>query len=387
MNKVTGVIVTSQFQTNSSFKNSKSSFKNYVNYMDRPETHTEKNNFESYQYYMNNEEKSTGLFTNEKDSLSKNDKEKYKDVFKNAQEKGSILWQDVISFDNEWLKELGVLSENGTDIDEKKLKEVTRASVNEMLKSEQLSDSAVWTAAIHYNTDNIHIHVATVQTKNFRERGKRKPSSIEKMKSTVANKLLNRAKENEKLNDFIRNKLIASKKENEIMSLKNKFVNRDMVNQFQKIYSMLPDDKRQWKYNMNGMKMIRPEINKLTNMYIEKNFKNEFKEFKTQLDKEVEIYKKAYGNNSKAEKYKETKMQDMYTRMGNTILSEMREFDKKKNEMPNKFDRNKQMNTFYVKREVNRSIYLMNRYMKDDLQHMKNQRAFEQLERESEMER
>lgn len=350
--------------------------------MDRAETHTEKNDFESYQDYMSNKEKSTGLFTSDKDFLSGEEKEKYKEVFKNSQEKGSILWQDVISFDNEWLKELGVLKENG--IDEKKLKEATRSAVNEMLKHESLSDSAVWTGAIHYNTDNIHIHVATVQTKNFRERGKRKPTSIEKMKSAVANKILDRSKENEKLNDFIRTKLIGSKKENKTMSLKNKVVNRDMVKQFQKIHSMLPEDKRQWKYNMNGLKEVRPEINKLTDMYIDKYFKSEFEDFNKQLDKEVEVYKKAYGNNSKAERYKETKIQDMYTRMGNTVLNEVKEFDKNKNAMPNK---NNKMNTFHVKRELNNSMFLMNRYMKDDLQHMKNQKAFNELERESEMER
>lgn len=350
--------------------------------MDRAETHTEKNDFESYQDYMGNKEKSTGLFTSDKDFLNGEEKEKYKEVFKNAQEKGSVLWQDVISFDNEWLKELGVLKENG--IDEKKLKEVTRSAVNEMLKHEKLSDSSVWTGAIHYNTDNIHIHVATVQTKNFRERGKRKPTSIEKMKSTVANKILDRSQENEKLNDFIRKNLVGSKKENKTMSLKNKVANRDMVKQFQKIHSMLPEDKRQWKYNMNGLKEVRPEINKLTDMYIDKYFKDEFKGFNKQLDKEVEVYKKAYGSNSKAERYKETKIQDMYTRMGNTILNESKEFDKNKNAAPKK---NNQINSFYVKREINNSMFLMNRYIKDDLQHMQNQKAFQELERESEMER
>lgn len=350
--------------------------------MDRHETHTQKNDFESYQDYMGNEEKSTGLFTNEKDFLSKEEKDKYKDIFKNAQEKGSVLWQDVISFDNDWLKEMGVLNEQG--IDEKKLKEVTRSSVNEMLKSEGLLDSALWTSAIHYNTENIHVHVATVQTKNFRERGKRKPSSINKMKSTIVHTMMDRSKENEVLNDFIRNKLIKNKQEDKLMSLKNKLVNPDLIRQFQKIHSMLPEDKRQWKYNMNGIKEIRPEINKLTDMYIDKYFKKEFDEFKNQLDKEVAIYKRTYGNNSKAENYRDTKMTDMYTRMGNTILNEVKEFDKKKNSFPTKNDK---INSFYVKREINSSMFLMNRYMKDDLQHIKNQKAFQELQRESGFER
>lgn len=382
MNSSPAVIIKTKFVTSGEAKKGKSSFKNYLNYMDRAEASSEKSNFENYQEYMSNEEKSTGLFTAEKDELNSEEKNKYKEIFKRSQEKGSILWQDVISFDNEWLKENGILKENF--IDEKKLQQVTRSAVNEMLKKEELIDSAVWTGAIHYNTDNIHIHVATVQTKNFRERGKRKQGSIDSMKSKVVNQIMDRSKQNEKLNDFIRNEVIKSKQDDKIMTLKNRVANRDMVKQFKKIHEMLPEDKRLWKYNMNGISNVRPEIDKLTTMYLEKNFKTEFKEFKNQLDKEVDLFKKTYGDSKKAERYKETKMNDLYTRMGNTILKEVKEYDKKQNDFPRKDGK---VNSFYFKRALNNSVYLMNRYMKDDLQSMKNQRAYEELQREQEYER
>lgn len=382
MNSSPAVIIKTRFVTSGEAKKGKSSFKNYLNYMDRAEASSEKSNFENYQDYMSNEEKSTGLFTAEKDELSSEEKNKYKEIFRRSQEKGSILWQDVISFDNEWLKENGILKENF--IDEKKLQQVTRSAVNEMLKKEELIDSAVWTGAIHYNTDNIHIHVATVQTKNFRERGKRKQGSVDSMKSKVVNQIMDRSKQNEKLNDFIRNGVIKSKQEDKIMTLKNRIANRDMVKQFKKIHEMLPEDKRLWKYNMNGISNVKPEINKLTTMYLERNFKTEFKEFKDQLDKEVDLFKKTYGDSKKAERYKETKMNDLYTRMGNTILKEVKEYDKKQNDFPRKDGK---VNSFYFKRALNNSVYLMNRYMNDDLQSMKNQRAYEELQREQEYER
>src|SRR5699024_8227536 len=104
--------------------------------------------------------------------------------------------------------------------------------------------------------------------------------------------LVDRTKENQKINDFIRNKLVNSTKENPINNYKNKLMNPDITKQFNKIYKSLPDDKRMWKYNMNAMKDIQPELNKLTDMYIEKNFKNEFKEFQVQVDKNVSFYKK-----------------------------------------------------------------------------------------------
>ncbi|MCW1929576.1 MobP2 family relaxase [Bhargavaea beijingensis] len=380
MSNSPAVVIKSKFQAGSS---GGSSFNNYLEYIDRAETKTKDNGYESYQDYMSNEEKTTGIFTNAKDILSDDEKKAYKEVFKTAQENGSVLWQDVISFDNEWLKEMGVLYEGG-GIDEKKLKEATRSSVNEMLKSEQLLDSAVWTAAIHYNTDNIHIHVATVQINDFRERGKRMPKSISKMKSTVANRIMDRSLENQKLNEFIRKDLVNGKKEDKIVSFKNRIVNRDLVKQFEKVYGMLPEDKRLWKYNMNALSEVRPEINKLTDMYIERNHKDKYQKFLTHLDKEVDVYKRTYGNNSGAVKYKETKINDMYTRMGNALLGEMKEYDKKKKELPKG---NPRINTFYTRKEINNIMFLMNRYTRDNLEQLKNQRAFEELQREQEHER
>ncbi|MCP3763740.1 relaxase MobL [Domibacillus sp. A3M-37] len=375
------VVIKSKFILSSG---SKSNFNNYLNYMDRKNTQSNENDFQNYQDYMSNEEKSTGLFTSSNDKLNAEEKEDLKSLFEQSQQKGSILWQDVISFDNEWLQENGVLK-NGF-MDEQKMKQATRNAVNEMIKKEGLSDSAIWSAAIHYNTDNIHVHVATVQTKNFRERGKRKQKSIDSMKSKVASSILDRSKENEKLNEFIREKVVKTKRDDDLLSLKNRVVNRDMVKQFKKIHSMLPEDKRLWAYSMNGIQNVRPEIDKLTDMYIQKHFKNEFKEFEKQLDKEVELYKRTYGDTKKAEQYKETKMDDLHKRMGNTILKEVKKYDYElksaaRSEPKNKFEKIKR------ERAINNFIYTIDRSMNDNLQHLKNQREFERMQQEKEQER
>ncbi|WNS78825.1 MobP2 family relaxase [Domibacillus sp. DTU_2020_1001157_1_SI_ALB_TIR_016] len=375
------VVIKSKFILASGSKNN---FNNYLNYMDRKNTHSNENDFQNYQDYMSNEEKSTGLFTSSNDKLSEKEKEDLKSLFEQSQQKGSILWQDVISFDNEWLQENGVLK-NGF-MDEQKMKQATRNAVNEMIKKEGLSDSAIWSAAIHYNTDNIHVHVATVQTKNFRDRGKRKQKSIDSMKSKVASTILDRSKENEKLNEFIREKVVKTKRDDDLLSLKNRVVNRDMVKQFKKIHSMLPEDKRLWAYSMNGIKNVRPEIDKLTDMYIQRHFKNEFKEFEKQLGKKVQLYKRIYGDTKKAEQYKETKMDDLYKRMGNTILKEVKKYDYElksaaRSEPKNKFEKIKR------ERAINNFIYTIDRGMNDDLQHWKNQREFERMQQEKEHER
>lgn len=380
------IIIKSKFVTSNQREKS-GNYQEFLNYMDRKDTHAHENEFleyEDYQNYMANDAKSTGLFSANSDFLNENDKEYMKSLFANCQDKGSILWQDVISFDNDWLKEVGILSD--THVDEKRLKQATRRGINEMLKKEGLGDTAIWTAAVHYNTDNIHVHIATVQTSNFIERGKRKLGSLETVKSKVINNLIDKSMDYEKLNYFIREQVISKKREDDMLSLRNKIANRDLVKQFKHIHQILPEDKRLWKYNMNGIADSRKEIDKFTTMYIEKHFKNEFKDFKKSLDKEVENHKRLYGNSEKAEKYRETKMTDLYTRMGNTVLKEIRDYDKKyssnfTNSLSNK------PNIFKENKDFKDAFYRMDRVMKNEMQNYKNQNEFEKLQREKEMER
>lgn len=360
-------------------------YQEFINYMDRKDTHAHENEFleyEDYQDYMANDEKSTGLFSSNSDSLNENDKEYMKSLFEKCQDNGSILWQDVLSFDNKWLEENGIVAD--TFIDEKRLKQATRRGINEMLKKEGLQDTTKWTAAIHYNTDNIHVHIATVQTSNFIERGKRKLGSLESAKSKVINNLIDKSKDYEKFNYFIREQVISKKREDDMSSIKNKLVNRDLVKQFKHIHQLLPDDKRLWKYNMNGIADTRKEIDKFTTMYVEKHFKKEFEEFKKSLDKEVENHKRLYGNREKAEKYRETKMNDLYTRMGNTVLNEVKTYDKEKSLSSSGHIKS---NGFKEHRDLNNAFFRINRAMKNETQNYKNLNEFEKLQREKEMER
>lgn len=380
-NVTPAIIIKSKFVTPSQREKS-GNYQEFLNYMDRKDTHAHENEFleyETYQDYMANDEKSTGLFSENNDSLNENDKEYMKKLFENCQDKGSILWQDVISFDNEWLKENGIITDS--HVDEKRLKQATRRGINEMLKKEGLSDTAVWTAAVHYNTDNIHVHIATVQTSNFKERGKRKQGSLDSVKSKVINNIVDKSKDYEKLNFFIREQVISKKREDDMLSLKNKIANRDLVKQFKHVHHLLPEDKRLWNYNMNGIADTRKEIDKFTTMYIEKHFKKEFGEFKKTLDKEVDNHKKLYGDSEKAEKYRDTKMNDLYTRMGNTVLKEIKEYDKNSSSVLTK------PNLFKEQKDFKDAFYRIDRVMKNEVQNYKNLNEFEKLQKEKEMER
>ncbi|WP_288405154.1 MobP2 family relaxase, partial [uncultured Deinococcus sp.] len=206
---------------------------------------------------MEDELKSSGLFTATQDRLNATEREQLRDIFRRAQESGSILWQDVISFDEAWLQEVGV--KENRYINEQRLMQATRNATALMIEREQMLH-ATWTAAIHYNTDNIHVHVATVETVHPRERGKRKPKTIEKMKAQVVHTLADRTREQEKLNAFIRDEVLAHKRNHVTLSVSNCVLHPELVRQYKAIQKQLPDDKRQWYYNMNGMHELRPSL-------------------------------------------------------------------------------------------------------------------------------
>ena len=381
MRETPGVVIKSKFKVPGTKKKSRR-YTTYLDYINRPDAKDSRDQFETYHDYMEDGTKSSGLFTREDDRLNDEKRRVVRDIFKYAQENGSILWQDVISFDNVWLRETGVLHDDL--VDEKRLIQATRNAVDSMLQKEKMVH-AYWTGAVHYNTDNIHIHVAIVETSHMRERGKRKPKSIELMKSKVIHSLADRTKEQEKLNAFIRDELVAHKRNRKIPTLPNRVLHPELVRQFKDIYERLPEDKRQLRYNMNGMQPLHESIDRLTDSYIDIHFKSEFQAFNEWLEQEVSFHRRSYSDTEKAERYRTTKRQDLYTRMGNAILSEMRDLS---NEQA-KFEKNGDSKhpvrfAFKLQKIFNESLYRIERHMNDEFEHLKNQRAFEKLERDIE---
>ena len=141
-------------------------FKGYINYIDREEAIRNEytDEWNGYVDYMGNPEKTSALFTASTDRLTEEDKQSLKEQFIQAEENGNLMWQTVLSFDNRWLEEQGIYDSNTNMLDSDKIRELTRNSMDHMLEMEGIAESAVWSAAIHYNTDNIHIHIDLVST-------------------------------------------------------------------------------------------------------------------------------------------------------------------------------------------------------------------------------
>ncbi|MGL5714276.1 MAG: MobP2 family relaxase, partial [Paraclostridium sp.] len=207
------------------------------------------------------------------------------------------------------------------ELDEVKIKNAVRKSIGFVLDKDNLSDSAIWNGAIHYNTDNIHIHVAICEPEPTRQRGKRTQKTLDIMKSKFINELLNTKDLYKEINKNIREDIVDTKKD---FSCSN---DKEMKKLLKKAIKSLPKDKRHWHYGYNTMSESNKHIDEITKYYINKYKKNEFETLCKNLDKQEELIKETYGvgEREKYKDYKQNKIDELYKRMGNTIIKEMKE--------------------------------------------------------------
>ena len=354
---VSGVNVITEFETPES-----ASYSGYIDYMNK-----EQGKQEQYKEYNDYLAKTDSLFTMEKDNLSENEIKELKSLFEKAQENGSVLWKTVISFDNRWLEQNGIYDMKNDILNETKMREAIRKGIDAMLNNEGLQH-AFWSAGIHYDTDNIHVHVATVEPIPMRQKktykqyevsrneknklvhkkpvlngkgeqvvkeeyvGVFKASSIKLCKSAVANEIMQQRDVTLEINSIIRDQILKNKAN---ISFR---MDPKLQEQFFKVYEMLPDcPKNMWKYGQNIMKPIRSEIDELSDLYLSVYHGEEMKRIKELLKIQAARYMAAYGDTGKD--YGIGKMEDLHKRLGNIILAEMRTFalEEKENEQE-KFD-------------------------------------------------
>src|SRR5699024_7936280 len=300
--------------------------------------------FHNFMDYMDDEAKQGDLFTKDNDQLNPNDKKTLKQQFQKAQQNESPMWQDVISFDNEWLAGQGLYNSTTHSVDEARMRKIVRETMDTVFKSEGMEKSAVWTASLHYNTDNIHVHIASTETYPTREtmdvfdketqtwqeeyRAKRKPKTLDKMKSKVANMILDRTHERGKIDDLVCG-TVHHKKENGV-SLS---AYRQTKALFQEAMNHLPSDKRQWQYGYQSINYARPYIDDITTIYLQQFHADDMEQLHQPLDDEVNVMKEMYGEGSDYETYKQTTLGDLKKRMGNAVLSEMRNYTKAQNNL------------------------------------------------------
>ena len=380
-------------------------FSKYIEYIDRPDAinYSENKNqydqFGIYHDYMADGMKTTGLFTEGCDKLSALQKEEMKGIFDEAQEKGGIMHQTLFSFEIDWLKQIGAASEDG-EINERKLRESTCAALNEMQKAENV-EHWPWAAAIHRNTEHIHIHIAMADPAprwkegmgrcemnskgELQQRGKFEKKSLAKAKSTFANLALDMSEENKLINDILRMRIAGGSKTMGILNF-----SLGIQEDFSRLVQSLPEDLRLWKYNANAMRPYRKDIDAISDSIIAAYFREEMAELEEALDRASAKYFAAYGGDApRAGQFRQNKIDDLHYRQGNAVLGMGRKIAMEQRKSPSLGNAITGMGKKAAKVRT-RGGYLPNgRIMRDlrkmfkkDIRNIKNQIAFEELQNE-----
>ena len=371
-------------------------YKGYVDYMDRPEAISSRSDlrdydiFGTYQEYMGNPEKSTGLF-NDEDYISSAEKEQIKKIFNQSGKQGGILYQTVLSFEPEWLKENGIMDSDG-HIHEDLLREYTRIAVNTIQEKEDMK-SFVWTAAVHYNTAHPHIHIAMVDPNpswipgrsrckvdaegNLYQRGKWKESTMAAAKSRIVNKVLNLADTNKEINEIMRDRIIYQGKVNSF----HRDYDPQIEGAFSDLLQSLPEDMRLWKYGNNAMDLYRSQIDYISDMILKNYFEEDLKDLDKILDNISKQYAAAYGESKQGADFKKGKEKDLRDRMGNAVLSECRKIERNARMQKNGRQRGRPLlktgALYRNKYVVSRALNSLRKIAYKNIQSMKNQAAYE----------
>lgn len=405
--KVTpGVVLVTKF-----IRPQSKAYAGYIDYIDRDEAvrNEYSDKWNGYIDYMGNPEKTSELFNAGSDRLSAEEKKMLKEDFTSAQKNGNLMWQTVLSFDNQWLEEQGLYDRATNTLNSDKIKELTRNSMKKMLEKEGIAESAVWSASIHYNTDNIHIHIATVEPgktqRPMRENGEPKgvwrQSTLKAGKASVVNAILMQQEENKIINDLIRKNIAGGKRDRMIA------YDKDLRMAFLKVYTNLPENKQYWNYNSTNLgNQNRKNLDELSRLYIQKFHQKDYEEFKQNVSRQQEKYKRAYGDGEKiVNRYAENKEKELYERLGNSILKEMKEYDRrlKEEEKQGKFFNkkmahykmagtldNKSLADYNIQIGLTTMGHAMNRINKafrKNFQSMKNLAEYEKLQQRIEWQR
>lgn len=387
MSKSPGIILSSKFARPKS-----GVFASYIRYMDRQEavrnkfyenysafkntqgtmdTYSEElNGLEGYIHYMENPSKTSRLFNEVYDQIPEDEITLLKEQFIVASQNGSVMWQDVFSFDNDWLIEQGYLNPDTHQLNERKIHEAVRLGMKVMFDKEQLSDSGIWLASIHYNTDNIHVHVATVEPEPTREtkkffdeekqqwlveyKGTRSRKTLRAMKSAFSNHLL-ALKEYRIALDKLSKQIIQELRHMESSMLVTEFEQRLL-----ELVAKLPRQKGYRKYGYAEKQGFdfRRELDAVILAYLKNYQQSEYEQYLAIQEYIVQQETKAFGENDERG-YKE---EILFQRLGNTILKKIEDTS-----LMEQFQRQKQR-VYAVNQLSNQKVFALRR--EEKVKHM-----------------
>lgn len=270
-------------------------YKEYIDYMNR-----------SYATEQQNQEW-TAVFNQDANYLQTKRVDQLKRNLEEAYQNGSLLWQGVISFDNEFLAQEGLYDKATGHVDQQAIKNVIREAMPKVIQKEGLSDSAFWWGNIHLNTDNIHVHIGLSEINSNREkifyrprgrmeyRGNFSQKTIKQLKSDVFHGLINE----QTRNMIVRKEQVLANLKSDLLT--NVFKNNQVTlsaekNFLEQAYNHLPFEK-QWRYGSNAKDFAVSKffINKYLDSYFENEGKEDYQKFLTETREFLKMYEGVYS--------------------------------------------------------------------------------------------
>ncbi|EIM2512819.1 hypothetical protein LMW04_003090, partial [Listeria innocua] len=424
---------------NSPLNKSKKYWSNYIKYIDRDEavrnehykefsmigneeerTEEEKERNKKYIDYMGNPKKTSGLFTEGKPKLTQAEKKKYKDAFQTAEKNNSVMFQHVISFDNEWLAKQGIYDPKIGMLDEKRLQQVTSASMKSFLRKEGMEGSAIWLAAIHKNTKHFHVHISVTEptpTRKFYSNkrrpelekgtdgkpvrdGRMAPATRRAVRSTVYSEIAQRGSIYQRIDDYAKEQLLTP-----LHASKEVIRSHENEALFLELHQMYKKHSGQWNYGNLNKHPAKKVVDQITTNYLTKHHPEEMQVFQKAWEHEGNLQQEAYGKKTEfnIHTYLESKDEKLYKQLGNQVLQEVKNYDKRFNH--SKSDHHyldqqgnlKKEGSLTPKDKIARyrrrrgsviyQLKKMDYELDNSYKKWKNDRAFEQLEQEMEREK
>ncbi|MFB8449819.1 MobP2 family relaxase [Enterococcus thailandicus] len=289
-----------------------------------------------------------GVFSIASDEMKGGDLKKVKKIFQEGQQKGSIIYQDVVSHDNSYLEKMGLYDSSTNTLDEKGLMTAGRKMMDTLFEKEQLQETGYWMATIHRNTKHIHIHFAVVEKENTRKpytqvengisytvpKGKRRQATLDAMKTTYAHELERFAYEKGQVLDMEKRNLLTRKSDlrnslTQAVKQPNKY-DPVALNLLKQVYKNLPEKRSEWNYGDENRTKLSPEVREsldaLTKHLLTKEpGYQEYIKISSSLKKEAQsLYGVTKRETKDAEK---NALFDLKKRTGNAILTELKKQD------------------------------------------------------------
>lgn len=287
------------------------SFKEYIGYMNR-----------NYATKENSENGITAVFNKEFNHVPVREVELLKDKLDQAFKNGSLLWQGVISFDNDFLAKQGYYDKETGKVDQNAIKEVVRESMPFIFRQEGLSESVFWWGNIHLNTKNIHVHIGISEVESAREtfyyaphhrmerRGHFSQKTMKNLKSNIFHGLLNEE-----------TKALLLRKEQIIANLKTDLLSKALKDNRPKIdsekfyleqtYNHLPQNKK-WRFGSNAKEFSVSKffLNKYIDAYLENEGKEEYQAFRQESLSFLMEFENAYNTKENGREYNKLRFVD-----------------------------------------------------------------------------